>query len=316
MRAGFLGLSEAQVGAVVALEFDAGDGARDLCSGAMLNAESLVTAAHCFVTQASGLRIVGANWERSISIADTIVDLHPLLDVAVVEIGGLDAPFALPTASGAEVSHVGEFVEIAGAGLRENGAAGLVQFAVAEIKSVSATSLQVELPGGGGPCGGDSGGPLLRRGPSGAIEIAGILSQGSPICQGPDSYERLDTLSDWLEQRVGPPASTESACSGLGTTGRCFGNRAVWCDAGVELAADCGSGSVCGWDLSSHGFRCVDQDGGDACGGVPELGRCDSENVQRCVNGTVEQLSCAVCGGTCAISSRTGKAVCSEAASP
>ncbi|WP_437986576.1 trypsin-like serine protease [Sorangium sp. So ce117] len=308
---GYLGLSGQQTGAVVAVELNPGEdgSAANLCTGVMLSEESLITAAHCLWMGTARLKIAAADWQRDVVAQGQEIALHPSRDVAMIKIAGLGAPSWLPRARGSASDRAGHLVEVAGAGLREDGGAGTVEFAVARIASATEDHLIAQMSGGG-LCGGDSGGPLLRRGPSGAVEVLGVLSQGAPSCAGPDRYERLDNLVGWLDAMVGAPSSSESACETLGTRGRCFGSTAVWCQSGVESAASCEGESACGWDPAQRGFRCVSASS-DPCRGITDLGRCDGESAQRCVDGVVEELSCPACGSTCTISSRSGKATCS-----
>lgn len=309
---GYLGLSGAQESAVVAITFEAGaaTGPANLCSGVALGRSALVTAAHCFDTPAANLLVTGAGWRRALAFADVVIHRHEALDVAIVEAAALDAPLALPFARVGEAANVGDTAEVAGAGVRDDGTAGEIEFGVASVTAVADDSLTVELLGPGGPCGGDSGGPLLRRGAAGGVEVLGILSEGAPTCQGPDRYVRLDKLQAWLESTVGAPSTTASVCSTLGAEGRCFGTLAVWCEGGRDAAESCAGGKACGWDSGQNGFRCV-APASDPCRGVTDLGRCFGETARRCVGGVLQQVSCSDCGGTCTLSSRTGKASCS-----
>jgi hypothetical protein len=307
---GYLGLSAEQSRAVVSLDVNAhGDvSARNLCSAVLLGPDLLLTASHCVATESLSLRIGLGDGYVDASSERVRVVRHASLDVALVHVEGLDAPFALPWANHTP-SFEAAFVEVAGAGLTEEGALGSVTFAVARARVASDTELLVELTGSGGPCGGDSGGPLLIRGVGGAVTVAGILMHGSPSCTGHDAYARLDGVAEWLAAEAGEPLATQSACTTLGVEGRCFGKTAVFCEDGAELSEECAGGSVCGWDRQRSGYRCVES-GEDPCAGVTDLGSCSGDVARRCSAGELLSLSCEACGSRCGISPRSGKASC------
>lgn len=59
--------------------------------------------------------------------------------------------------------------------------------------------------GGGGPCRGDSGGPLLcSHDDSGSIAQVGIISSGDTLCEGtaPSFYTRVEPYQNWLKGGV------------------------------------------------------------------------------------------------------------------
>ncbi len=311
-RTEYLGLSESDASAIVALQFERTGGGRDLCSGVVVANGALLTAAHCFDDETLTIGIGRALWHNAGAGAFS-VEVSPLHDVALVRLPGMSSIASLAW-SAEEFSTVrGGFVELAGAGLTESGLAGAPEFAVAEVLSVDARYVDVRLTQAGGPCGGDSGGPLLVRAASGHVEVAGVLSKGNPDCHGPDRYERLDGLDSWLRERIDPSRAGSDACGNVTERGRCFGRRAVWCDAGRVRAQDCRDGASCGWSDSNSAFRCVPL-GSDPCGGTPDTGACINGAAVRCVEGELERLRCADCGGSCQISARSGSATCALAA--
>lgn len=312
-QTGYLGLSAAEAQAVVAIELDPNRErgvARDLCTGVALTSELVMTAAHCFVDSGAALRISSGGFSANVLAADADVFLHSTLDLALLRVRGLGAPVALPWAGREPRALQGALVEIAGAGISDAGTPGSVTFAIATVETESAEELVVRLVGEGGPCRGDSGGPLLVRGAGGSVEVAGVLARGAPSCRGPDSYSRVQAASDWIAAIAGePPKTTASACETLGHAGRCFGDTAVYCEDGEQVGVVCAGGSSCGWDKRRRGYRCVAPET-DPCRGVTDLGTCVEHRARRCVDGALQELSCPACGGVCTISPTNGKASC------
>jgi hypothetical protein len=309
-RTEYLGLSDDQRDAVVGLELDWQSlGLRDLCSGVAIHHDRLLTAAHCFSPLPPVIRVHGRSWSHTLLSSEVVIDTHPTQDVAVLRVPGLAAPHWLAVNVESTAALVGQLVEVAGAGMRNDGSAGEVEFAVARVVAVDERSLTSELTESGGPCRGDSGGPLLIRGPSGLVKVAGVLAAGDPDCRGRDRYERLDSISVWLDPpEIEAPYAVE--CTNLPKRGRCFGQRAVWCDANGLTAADCAAEEACGWSVAASAFRCV-APAADPCRGISELGECSDDVALRCEAGKLVSMSCRDCGAPCAISSRSGKAVCS-----
>lgn len=310
-RTDYLGIDEAAASAIVALELTRADGNRDLCSGVIVGPDTVLTAKHCFEEEARELRLSGRVW-RSRGEGPLAVDRHPLRDVALAHLPGLDAATSLALSVEDAGSLRGRFVEVAGAGVTEDGRSGHTALAVVEVLSVDGPHLVVRMPQPGGPCGGDSGGPLLVRGPSGRVDVAGVLSVGAPDCNGPDRYERVDELRSWLSERV-VGVTGSAACGRIERQGRCFGARVVWCEAGEVVAMDCDDGARCGWSIPAGRFECVTPET-DPCAGVHDTGACFDGAAVRCVEGHLERLDCAACGASCQVSSRTGRATCASPA--
>ena len=213
-------------------------------------------------------------------------------------------------AGGAGVGRLaaGDVVELAGYGLTEANTAGNLRFAAEPIVAVAAASITVGGSGETGACAGDSGGPILVRGPDGAPRVAGVLSLGAPSCVGEDRYERLDAIQDWIASTIGAAPASNLECGAIDGAGRCFFGSAVWC-TGTELASDaCTSGRRCGWSTAEQGFRCVEP-AADPCDGVDSVGACQEGAAAACSNGVLVRQTCAPCG-TCRVNGRTGSPEC------
>lgn len=309
---GYLGLTERQRQALVTLEIDPNDefGLKDLCTAVVVGSDTLLTAAHCLERDDLTIGLRSGATSRVLTPAQRQIARHESADLITIQVPQLEAPYWLPLAQHDLSLLTSELVELGGSGITEDETAGELRFMVSRVRAVEQTAMIVESTLVGGPCGGDSGGPLLVRGPSGGIEVAGILSEGAPSCRGPDRYERLDVVADWLSQWASPPAMGESVCSTLGYVGRCFGRVAAYCEDGSDRSMQCGEGLDCGWSNQLGGYRCIEA-GSDPCGGVTDLGSCSNKVARRCIDGIIEQVSCSECGANCAISPKSGKAICS-----
>jgi hypothetical protein len=187
------------------------------------------------------------------------------------------------------------------------GSAGELGFAVEPIEYVEATSITVNGYGSNGACVGDSGGPLLVRGPDGAVVVAGVLSIGNATCLDDDTYERLDTLASWITAVTGPISPGLPTCGGITAQGRCLYGSALWC-TGSELEAQaCDAGQRCGWDVTASAFRCVSPPS-DPCDGFDSIGGCSDNEANWCNAGTLGRESCGC--GVCHIDGQTGSPYC------
>jgi hypothetical protein len=303
-RAELLAAGAEQTRAVVEIVLDAPPAA--VCSGVVIAPDHVLTAKHC----AEAATVLGVRVDAGAFAPALEQHWHPELDLVLIELAPGSTTFE-PIAAGDEPlgpSFVGSPAQIAGHGAGSpDGAPG---FLAVTIDGVSAHDVSVNAAGLGGACLGDSGGPLLARGADGSVRAIGILRAGSATCRGQDHYTRLDAAASFLEPLVGPPRSDPApACGTLGPAGRCYGERAVWCESGVARAADCAAPFGCGWDAQAGGFRCVDPRL-DPCAGVDDLGVCEGDVAVRCEGGAVERSSCASCGGSCGRSPSAGRAGC------
>jgi hypothetical protein len=266
----------------------------------------LLSARHC----AEAGSILGVRLDAAGGLARALeLHSHPELDLALVKLepGSLPVEPIPASSDPAGPALLGSPAQIAGHGAGSpDGAAG---FLAVTIDEIGAHEISVNAGGLGGACLGDSGGPLLVRGADGAIRVAGILRAGSATCRGQDHYTRVDAATSLLESRIGPPVTPATPCGSLDGAGRCYGERAVWCENGSTRAQDCAAPLGCGWDANFAGFRCVEP-ASDPCAGVDDLGQCDGDVAVRCEGGVLRHTSCASCGTSCSRAPSSGRAAC------
>jgi hypothetical protein len=284
------------------------------CMGVVVGADTLLTAAHCFAEAEAALLPAGAE-DGGPMVPESIVP-HDTLDLALVRLpAGATAHLTpLRTPREAMSLNVGDLTQLAGFRHDEHGLMQELTFAVETVVRVSPEAITVSGFGFSGACYGDSGGPLLVRSASGAIEVAGILSRGALSCRGEDSYTRLDVVIPWLNgQGVGTESSAVPvSCGNLDIQGRCYGAVATYCDAGKLVTAECTRTTrACGWDARANGYRCVRPED-DPCHGVSDLGACSQGVGLRCNLGTLLPADCTICGGECVWSPASGETTCYE----
>ena len=180
----------------------------ELCSGAIIAPDLVLTAAHCVVERATyrvvavnrafqpiTVRAVGAAMHPAF-VAGTTPRTQPGVDLAILKLEqplGPDFVALNPRAAGGIAK--GEPVELAGYGivaegkaktartLRQTQLVTLGSLQVANKVTVVADTERLALSSGAGACRGDSGGPVLRGGPGG-YQLLGIVSWSSGAFNG------------------------------------------------------------------------------------------------------------------------------------
>jgi hypothetical protein len=313
----YLGLASGQLRAVVPI-VDRTDDRRPLCTGTFIAPDWVITGAHCLQI-ASPQVIVSVEPERAFDLRVIESVPHPSADVALlqVELPQADAleaeiaPLGVPRANSFAVT-VGVVVELAGYGLTEVGDERELRFVAEPIVGVEDDSVVVDGFGANGACAGDSGGPILVRGPDGAALILGVLTSGASSCVGRDRYVRLDSLSEWIEQTIGALGPFANGCGGITEEGRCLYGSALHCRGTALVAEACAGETSCGWDANQSGFRCV-RPSADPCSGVDSVGVCRNGAALSCHGGVLEQDTCG-CEQICRIDGKTGGPRCSGSA--
>lgn len=268
----------------------AGVAVSPFCSGTLVAPSVVLTAAHCLDVARSGKRTfqtmspaavaiyVGDQAAidpapRVFAVVETLI--HPQYnrfsnrnDIGLIRLAGpvdgVDPVPALPAAQGFTAADVGEIVGFAGFGLTEDGTLG--------------EKLQVDLPLGGlgcsvpgcpspgdaatmvsyvqpdgGPCSGDSGGPLfIVRG--GQPYVGAVTSYGDAGCTIYGVSARADAAEGLIRDFIGVPPPP------CGADGVCDAACAADPDCAPPPAGDCGDG-VCG-----EGESCDGRAGTQACG--------------------------------------------------
>lgn len=175
----------------------------ELCSGALIAPDLILTAAHCVLQRASYRVVVMDRNFRRIAVRAVAAAMHPDfvpgttpraqpgIDLALIKLANSLGPDFTPLdPDAAQEVATGEFVDLAGFGLtaenrrgsarvlRQTRLVSLGTLQVANRVLVVADSGRLAETSGAGACRGDSGGPIVRGGPGG-YQLLGIVSWSS-----------------------------------------------------------------------------------------------------------------------------------------
>ncbi|MFD3525789.1 tachylectin-related carbohydrate-binding protein [Streptomyces sp. NPDC058653] len=202
------------------------------CSGALVYADWVLTAASCFATDPATSLDVPAGPPALKTVATVgrtdlttttgqvrdVVQLVPHADRDLV-LGRLATPVTgiTPVALAATAPAAGDEVRVAGYGRTKDEWAPLkLHTGTFSVDSVSAAEVALTGKDGAAVCKGDTGGPAVRES-GGTVQLVGINSrswQGG--CFGADASEtrtgavetRIDNLRTWINANVGPTCTT------------------------------------------------------------------------------------------------------------
>ncbi|MFD3825999.1 trypsin-like serine protease [Streptomyces sp. NPDC058625] len=231
------GTAASDAGYGYAARLDMGDGTR-ACSGTLVHAEWLLTAASCFADNPAADLTVPAGAPKLKTTATVgrtdptttagqvrqVVELVPRADRDLV-LARLSRPVtaAVPVSVSAAAPTAGEQLAAAGYGRTKDEWAPLkLHTGAFSMDSFDATTAAVTGQDGAAICAGDAGGPVVRttNGQAALVAVNSRSWQGG--CFGTDTAEvrtggvatRVDDLKDWVAGKVGATRVTDFDCDG------------------------------------------------------------------------------------------------------
>lgn len=196
------------------------------CSGALVGASWVITAASCFASSPGAAVAAGAPaWVTTATVGrpdlatttgqvvkvDRLVP-HPDRDVVLAHLA-TPVTSTVPVTVATTPATVGDAVTVTGYGRSAAAVVpGTVRAAAYSVVAVGARTLDIApAQSGGAICKGDAGGPALRTTPSGGVELVGLhhtAYQGG--CLGTSSTRRdatesrVDDLASWIGRSMAP----------------------------------------------------------------------------------------------------------------
>lgn len=217
---------------------DIGDGTR-ACSGTLVDAEWLLTAASCFADDpatslgvpagAPKLRTTATLGRTDLTTSDgevrRVVELVPRADRDLV-LARLSRPVTTvaPVALATTAAAAGEELRVAGYGrTKREWAPLLLHTGAFSVGASDATTVTITGKDGAALCMGDAGGPVVRvaNGQGRLVAVSSRSWQGG--CFGTDTTEtrtggvvtRVDDLGDWVAAKTAAPRVNDFNCDGV-----------------------------------------------------------------------------------------------------